>query len=150
MQLVPFNNDWADSGSKLDLKGVYQSSKPGDDRICPSLPIRRHNDWERKGLKYVTLSTLEDVAIAQNDLKARGVDLSEVKKAYELIGVGPFKVQAYLAEQPDREAAEEDQIRTRLAQLEEKKGRGSRRAQEGSGAHETVAGRKVVKAEPVA
>lgn len=123
MLLVPFNPDWADSGSKLDLKGVYQATRKGDDRICNALPIRRHNDWIRKGLAFVTLSTLEDVKEAQDFIRMKGISLSELKTSYIMQGVGPFNVAKYLTEQPDREAAEETQIKARLAQLEEKKTR---------------------------
>jgi hypothetical protein len=120
MLLVPFNQDWADSGSKLDLKGVYQSTTPGDDRICPALPIRRHTDWTRKGLKFVTLSTLHDVGEAQDFIRTQGISLSELRNSYILQGSGPFNIPQYLKEQPDREATEADQLRARLAQIERK------------------------------
>lgn len=125
MILIPFNPDWADSGMKLDLKGVYQATAPGDDRICNALPIRRHNDWIRKGLKFVTLSTLEDVKEAQDYIRMKGISLSELKHSYLMQGVGPFNVQQYLKEQPDREASEADALRARLAQIEGKQTRQS-------------------------
>jgi hypothetical protein len=117
MQLVPFNNDWADSGSKLDLKGIYESTTPGDTRIC-SLPIRRHNDWARKGLRFVTLSTLEDVAQVRDYLRNKGISLTEIQKSYVLQGLGPFDMDAYLKETPDREAREAAALRKRLGEIE--------------------------------
>lgn len=120
MQLVPFNPDWSDTGSKLDLKGVYRATNPGDERICHNLPIRRHNDWMRAGLEFVTLATLEDVATVQDELRSRGLDLGEVKRSYLRAGVGPFDIQQYLKEQPEREAKETEQLRARLEHLESK------------------------------
>ncbi len=117
MELVPFNNSWADSGCKLDLRGIYQATREGDTRIS-SLPIRRHNDWDAKGLRYVTLASGEDIAQVRDSLRANGVNLDELAKSYEPTGVRAFRVSAYLAEQPQREAREVETIKARLAQIE--------------------------------
>ncbi len=116
MQLVPFNNTWADSGCKLDLKGMYQG-KPGDDRIV-ALPIRRHNDWIGKGMRYISLATGEDIAQVRTELQNSGVNLNELAKSYETTGLRPFKSAQYAAEQPQREAQEVETIKARLAQIE--------------------------------
>lgn len=116
MELVPFNASWADSGSKLDLKGLYQG-KPGDDRIV-ALPIRRHNDWLRKGLRYVTLATAEDAAQVKDWLRSQGCNLQGIQDAYANNGTGPFKMAQYLAEQPAREAEEAKALEARLGQIQ--------------------------------
>lgn len=116
MELVPFNQQWAEPSSKLDLKGLYLG-KPGDDRIV-ALPVRRHSDWISKGMSFLTLATAEDVVAVKDELRARGVDLNALAKSYTAMGA--FRTDIYLAEQPKREAEEADAIRARLAQIESK------------------------------
>jgi len=118
MELVPFNASWADSGSKLDLKGIYQG-KPGDDRLV-ALPIRRHNDWLRKGLQYVTLATAEDAAQVKEYLRGQGCNMQGIQDAYDRNGSGPFKMSQYLAEQPARESDEAEALEARLSQIKGK------------------------------
>jgi hypothetical protein len=118
MELVPFNPQWADSGSKLDLHAFYKG-KPGDDRYV-RLPVRRHNDWARKGLTYVTLASAEDVNKVVAELKAKGVNLSALADSYDHNGTGVFKIGAYAVDQPKRDADEAEQLRARLAQIDGK------------------------------
>lgn len=120
MQLVPFNPSWADSGSKLDLRGIYQR---GD--LLTSLPIRRHGDHVKKGFHYVTLATVGDVNEVIGYIRSMGIDLNTLQQSYERNAAGAFKAGDYAAEQPKRDAEEADQIKGRLAQLE---GRGKRGA----------------------
>ena len=115
MQLVPFNPDWADSGSKLDLRGIYQR---GD--LLAALPIRRHSDYIKKGFAYVTLASVADVNEVVGYIKSKGINLTALQESYERNAAGMFKSIAYAAEQPTHDAAEADQIKTRLAQLEGK------------------------------
>jgi hypothetical protein len=123
MELVPFNHAWADSGNKLDLKGIYQG-KLGDDRLVV-LPVRRHSDWARKGLTFVTLATAEDAAQVKEHLRASGCNLQAIQDSYERGGSGPFKVAAYLAQQPDRDAIEAKALEARLSQIKGKDKKGA-------------------------
>jgi hypothetical protein len=117
MELVPFNQKWADSGNKLDLRGLYQLG----DRVFNG-SVRRHNDWTAKGAKFVTLATAEDVVQVRQELRAQGIDLTELAKSYEKTGLGQFRLTQYLSEQPQRDAAEAVDLKARLAQLEKPKG----------------------------
>lgn len=112
VEFVPFNPQWADSGNKLDLKAIYRSG----DRIV-SLPVRRHNDWSRKGFTYVTLASAEDVIAIKPS--TGGLDWNKVALSYDRNG--HFKMQDYLAEQPQREADEAAMLKARLAQLDSNK-----------------------------
>lgn len=103
MELVPFNPQWADSGTKLDLKALYRRpSEDGKPTIMP-LPVRRHNDWARKGFTYVTLATAEDVIAVRGSLRAVGVNLDALAKCYD--SVGNFKMRDFLAEIGEDDAA---------------------------------------------
>jgi hypothetical protein len=115
MQLVPFNPMWAESGSKLDLGGIYQRG----DVLC-ALPIRRHNDWTRKGFRYVTLATRGDAALVRGELAAAGVNMEALSQSYERTAVGAFLSQSYAADQPARDAQEQKDLEARLAQLADK------------------------------
>lgn len=123
MLTVPFSHHWADSGCKLDLKGLYRSTKPNDDRWV-ELPIRRHNDWSAKGLEYVTLATTADVVAVRGELVNQKVDLNELQKSYHMGEYGKFKLDQYWAETPQRDAKESAELRARLAKLDGKKGKG--------------------------
>lgn len=116
MEVVPFNNKWADSGNKLDLRGLYQLG----DRVFEAA-VRRHNDWEGKGAKFVTLATAADVHQVRGELQHKGIDLNELDKSYERAGLRPFKIAQWLKEQPERDAEEAAQIKARLAQIEKPK-----------------------------
>jgi hypothetical protein len=123
MELVPFNAAWADSGNKFDLKAIYKG-KDGDDRLV-ALPVRRHNDWSRKGLTYVTLATAEDVVQVKDWLRSQQVDLNALQQSYEGHGSGPFKMAAYIAEGPKRDADEKAALQARLSHLEGKGKKGA-------------------------
>ena len=70
--LVPFNASWLDNGS-LDVMAVYrrprthhitrepllEDGRPLWDYV--NLPIKRHNDWLKKGHQYVTLARVSDL-----------------------------------------------------------------------------------------
>ncbi len=117
MLTVPFNHAWADSGSKMDLKGLYHSTKPGDDRYMWDLPIRRHNDWRSHGYEYISLSTTADVLAVRSELVVQKIDLNELQKSYEFGERGRFKLEQYWAETGQREAAEAADIEARLARI---------------------------------
>lgn len=113
MQLVPFNPSWADSGSKLDLRGIYQRGE-----LLAPLPIRRHNDHERKGFRYITLASVSDVNETIGYIKSCGINLGLLQESYDRNAAGMFKMADYAAEQPQRDVAEAVQLKSRLAQLE--------------------------------
>ncbi len=116
MTLVPFNQQWADSGSKLDLHGIYERGET----IC-ALPVRRHNDWVSKGFRYVTLATRSDAGSVKDSLRMQGVDLASLDAAYERTAAGAFKVSEYLAGTPAREEAEVEKLEARLTQIKKPK-----------------------------
>lgn len=123
MELVPFNAAWADSGNKFDLKAIYKG-KDGDDRFV-ALPVRRHNDWSRKGLTYVTLASAEDVVQVKDWIRSQGVDLNVLQRSYDTNSPFGFKMADYLAEQPRREAEEKAALQARLSHLEGKSRKGA-------------------------
>lgn len=114
MELVAFDAAWADSGTKTDLKGLYRGTN-GNDRIVV-LPCRRHNDWSKKGLVFVTLATAEDVIAVRDQLRAKGVNLNALAQSYAPNGA--FRMDVYLSEQPQRDADEAEALKARLSQLE--------------------------------
>jgi hypothetical protein len=80
LRLVPFNATWI-SHDKIDIHAIYRRPRFKEDKygeqhreldgngmptwdIVGPLPIRRHNDWEKKGFQYVTLANRESLAVA--------------------------------------------------------------------------------------
>jgi len=103
MELVPFDEHWAGSETKLDLKGWYRrSSVHGGFSVVGPLPLRRHLDWTKKGLTYITLGSAEDVVPIAKALEAKGVDLAALRKSYD--HMGHFKIAQYLSEERVRDA----------------------------------------------
>lgn len=106
---VPFNPDWANSGTKFDLKAIY--ARPNGD-LC-TLPMRRHYQWAAKGFTYVTLADHNSLAAA------RVVNPQQYVVGLDLDGKQtPWLVELYLAEQQDRQG----QADADLAALVEKHG----------------------------
>ncbi len=118
MELVPWNPQWSDSGSKLDLHAYYKG-KPGDDRYV-RLPVRRHNDWARKGMTYVSLASTEDVAKVGQELRMAGVNLNELGKSYDNSAGGAFRINDYAGLQGQRDLDEAASLKARLASIESK------------------------------
>lgn len=69
MELVPFDPGWV--LGKLDLHAIYR--RPNGD-LTTALPVRRHLDWVRKGLTWVTLADRESLQAAAPSLRAQGID----------------------------------------------------------------------------
>jgi hypothetical protein len=67
MQLVPFDPAWV--LGKLDLHAIYR--RPNGD-VTMGLPVRRHLDWIRKGLEWVTLADAESLQAVAPSLRAQG------------------------------------------------------------------------------
>jgi uncharacterized protein YbjQ (UPF0145 family) len=101
--LTPFNPDWADQGTKLDLKAIYRRPEAGINLTGP-LPVRRHNDWSKKGLKFVSLASGEECAQVTGWLRAQGVDTAELRKSYGGPPSMPFLTDLYIKEQRANDA----------------------------------------------
>jgi hypothetical protein len=93
MELVPWNQAWSETGTKLDIKAIYRRGE-----VLTTLPVRRHSDWVGKGWTYITLATAEDVVAVKPGLRAVGVNLDELQKSYASHGQGAFRMDAYLKE----------------------------------------------------
>lgn len=114
MQLVPFRNQWAESGTKLDVKAWYRRpSVHGGFSLVGPLPLRRHNDWERKGLEYVSLATLEDFGAVAPMLRADGIDVEAALKSYDR-RTGQFDVPQYLKAERVRDDAYVTEIQAKV------------------------------------
>lgn len=95
MILVPFQHQWTNSGSTVDLKGVYRRG----DAYAPELPIRRHHDWQAKGFEYITLSSAADVVAARDKgVLGGGLDMAELRKSYDQTALAMFRLQDYIKE----------------------------------------------------
>lgn len=95
MHLVPFDSSWAGSETKLDIKGIY--ARGGDPTSLTSpLPLRRHLDWSRKGFTFISLSSLEELGLVAQSLRANGHDPQSMRDCFDQNG--QFNVKAYLAE----------------------------------------------------
>ncbi len=116
MTLVPFNNAWAETGSKLDIHGVYQRGE-----VVMALPLRRHHYYSEKGWRYVSLATGEDINKVADGLRYAGVDMAELSKSYLKTGLRPFDVAQYLHESPQRESEEESALEARLTKIKDTK-----------------------------
>jgi hypothetical protein len=80
LRLVPFNATWI-AHDKIDVHAIYRRPRYKADEfgdlyrerdkdglptwdITGPLPVRRHNDWIKKGFEYVTLADRESLAVA--------------------------------------------------------------------------------------
>jgi hypothetical protein len=105
MELVPFDEKWAGSETKLDLQAWYRRpSVHGGFSLVGPFPLRRHLDWTRKGYDYVTLATSEDVSKVLGALRVKGTcDIPSLAKSYD--HMGHFKVADYLKDQRGKDDA---------------------------------------------
>ncbi len=83
MHLVPFRENWTGSQTKLDLKAIYRRPDPSGITLTGPLPLRRHSDWAGRGLQYVCLATLEDLALVAPYLQAEGIDPNESRDCFD-------------------------------------------------------------------
>ena len=106
MDLVPFRNQWAGSETKLDLKAWYRRPCPehGGFSLIGPLPLRRHLDYLRKGYEYVTLATLEEVALVAPLLRAEGIDIEAIRKSYSPKQPYGFLIDRYVKDERMKEA----------------------------------------------
>jgi len=104
MELVPFDEKWAGSETKLDLHAWYRRpSVHGGFSLVGPFPLRRHLHWARKGFEYVTLASTNDVKEVIGGLRIKGVDIQALGKSYDLNG--HFKVADYLKDQRGKDDA---------------------------------------------
>lgn len=125
MKTVPFNAGWLDNGS-LDLLAVYRrprlhaitKERLSDEQGKPlwdyvNLPIRRHNDWSKKGYQYVTLARVADLI----SVKQTG---PEVLAGYKRNGEPEertFDVQSFLKFADVAEDAEFEKLKALVAEM---------------------------------
>lgn len=125
IKTVPFNQAWVTS-DKLDIRAIYRRPRldalkrrvvldgiPQWD-LTGALPVRRHNDWLKKGFEYVTLATLQDLADASKTLAGQGIDPHQFDDSYEPFGEmdrRSFRVQAYLEQRADADDEVRDDLR---------------------------------------
>lgn len=125
MKTVPYNPSWLDSG--LDLYAVYR--RPRTQAITKArltdeqgrqlwdyvtLPLKRHNDWMKKGYQYVTLARVQDLVMAKiapsAELLAQYLPAGDLEER-------TFKVQAYLTHADVAEDAEFQQLKAMVYAL---------------------------------
>lgn len=126
MKLIPFDANWLDSGTK-DLMAVYRrprtqaitGARLSDEQGRPqwdysNLPIRRHNDWLKKGYQYVTLARVSDLIA----VKERATP--ELLACYGRSGEPEertFDIQAYLKHAVVEEDVEFEKLRALVHQV---------------------------------
>lgn len=125
---VPFDEGWAYS-DKLDLKAIYR--RP---RLHPitgvqlttatgvlawdlvgGLPVRRHQDWLRKGFEYVTLADLESLRNVAPYLRQAGLDPQSYIQSRRPLG--PWDAALYLADVQASEAADAAEVAAQVKQF---------------------------------
>jgi hypothetical protein len=108
---VPFNQEWVNN-DRSDLAAIYRRPRhhatTGEvirdeagnvlwDLTAP-LPVRRHNDFLKKGFEYITLADVNSLQQAAGWIRSQGLD----PQAF-LVGHGgrrsPWNAEAYLATQ---------------------------------------------------
>lgn len=87
LKCVPLVPEMHGSSSRLDLKAIYRRKKTdnfgapildaqGREQwdLTAGLPLRRHDDWIRKGFEYITLADEQSLIDARGVLHANGID----------------------------------------------------------------------------
>lgn len=104
---IPFNAAWI-THDKIDIRAIYrrpvrdargrQVVKDGIPQwdLTGGLPVRRHQDWIRKGYEYVTLASGADVTReVADDLRAKGYNPRDfIMDEFEM---SPWNPELYLA-----------------------------------------------------
>lgn len=102
--------------TKIDAHAIYR--RPSGD-LTSGLPMRRHHQWQAKGLEYVTLADASSLGKAAPFLRARGLNPQEFVCGHDGDGnATPWNPKAYLADRADQQAVEDAD----LAALVEKYG----------------------------
>lgn len=112
---VPFNPNWINH-DKIDIHAIYRrpilSEENGEQLVdehgvlrwdlTGGLPVRRHNDWIKKGFQYVTLAGAKDLfdkhVVA--GLRAQGLNPADyILIRNRTVGASPWNPQLYLRSQ---------------------------------------------------
>jgi len=115
LKCVPFNDEWP--GSSSDLRAIYERRQQDNwgnpvldadgneqwDTTGP-LPLRRHNDWVRKGFRYLTLADEDSLQKASGWLRSQGLDPMVFMQ--DRRNRSPFSLDLYMQGREERESAE--------------------------------------------
>jgi len=119
---VPFDAEWV-SHNKLDLRAIYRrpvrDEWTGDQKLDPTnglpqwdltgpLPLRRHNDYIRKGFQYITLADMKSLHDAAPYLRQKGLDPQSFIMDPRM---GPWNDQFYLSSQVKVDSAQMTELR---------------------------------------
>ena len=117
LKCVPLNPDWTGATSQ-DLRAIYrrkvvdnygQPILDADGReqwdTTGPLPLRRHNDWDRKGYEYITLADEDSLGKAAPWLRAQGLDPHSFIQ--DRRARSPFSAEMWMQ---DQRAAEETRV----------------------------------------
>jgi hypothetical protein len=119
---VPFDAEWV-SHNKLDLRAIYRrpvrDEWTGDQKLDEKtglpqwdltgpLPLRRHNDYIRKGFQYVTLADMKSLHDAAPYLREKGLDPRSFIMDPRM---GPWNDQFYLTSQVKVDSAQMTELR---------------------------------------
>jgi hypothetical protein len=108
LKCVPLDVAWTGSETKLDLKAIYRRRKQDNwgnpildangqeqwDTTGP-LPLRRHNAWERKGFRYITLADYESLQEVAPWLNQAGLNPRDFIQ--DMRTRSPFSLEKYQA-----------------------------------------------------
>jgi hypothetical protein len=107
---VPLNHLWT-GDTKLDLHAIYRRAN-GD---TATLPLRRHHQWESKGLTYVTLADAESLSKAVPYLRAQGLNPQDFVCGIDGDGRPTcWNADLYLSEQQANRADADAELRAQI------------------------------------
>jgi hypothetical protein len=129
---VPFNPEWINH-DKIDIHAIYRrpilddtGEHALDDHGVPrwdltgGLPVRRHQDWLKKGFEYVTLANpgaLGNKVVVQLLRQAGHEPRDFIMLRNRMVGATPWNPQLYLASQSRRDRAQSDDLRDLVEKL---------------------------------
>lgn len=88
LRCVPLNLHWTGEATKLDLKAMYRKGE-----VITALPMRRHDDWLRKGFVYLTLADADSLEKVAPSLRAAGLDPRDYQQGPQR---SPWNAQLYM------------------------------------------------------
>lgn len=111
MNCIPFlAHAWVEN-TPLDLHAIYRRGGIGVHLTGP-VPVRRHNDYTKRGFEYVCLATTEDVNKAARSLREQGLNPSDYASAFTRDGV--FDIPQYIREVTQADAAKLADLRLKI------------------------------------
>ena len=112
---VPLDLAWT-GDTKIDIRAIYRRPDGhGGWDLTGALPLRRHNDWLRKGFVYVTLADGESLKVAAPALQAQGLDWRTF--IHDVRTGSPWQPDQYRTQQALEQSAEETELRTLIAEF---------------------------------